>query len=104
MRYLAIAVVLGLAACAQEPAGFTPDVERNFMVACEAQGSSNALCGCVWDRIEVEISPGDFAALERLPGPQREAHPLSAQISGYVEACNVGLAPMPDADDLVPAP
>lgn len=106
MRLLAIVSLLALAACNPQPATYAPDVERNFMMACEAQGSSNALCGCTWNRIESEISPGDFAALERMPGPQRESHPLTAQINGYVEACAVTVTPPvePAADDPVPEP
>lgn len=106
MRWIVALVPLLLAACNQQSATYTPDFERNFVTACEAQGSSNALCSCTWDRIEAEISPDDFAALEAMPGPQREAHPLTAQINGYVEACNVSLEalPAPGADEAVPAP
>ncbi len=106
MRFLAALSLLALAACNPEPASYPPDFERNFVTACEAQGSSNALCGCTWDRIEAEISPSDFSALERMPGPQRDAHPLTTRINGYVEACNVALAPLPapGAEEAVPAP
>lgn len=106
MRLLASLSLLALAACTPQPATYAADVERNFMMACEAQGSSSELCGCTWDRVETEIRPGDFASLERMPGPQREAHPLTAQINGYVEACAVDLAPQPDpaAEDIVPEP
>ncbi|MEZ5956673.1 MAG: hypothetical protein R3C27_05610 [Hyphomonadaceae bacterium] len=106
MRLLASLSLLVLAACNPQPATYAPDVARNFLMACEAQGSSSELCSCTWDRIEADIPPGDFAALERMPGPQREAHPLTAQINGYVEACAVNLAPQPDpnAEDIVPEP
>ncbi|ANP45173.1 hypothetical protein [Candidatus Viadribacter manganicus] len=106
MRIVVALTALVLAACTQQPVAYTPDVERNFMTACEIQGASNALCGCTWDRIEADIPPDDFAALERLPGPQREDHPMTAQINGYVEACNASLATesAPSAEDPVPAP
>ena len=106
MRIGFVVVALALGACTQQPATYPPDFERNFMVACEAQGSSSALCSCTWDKIETDISPGDFASLERLPGPQRESHPLTLQINGYVESCNASLSPqiVPAADDPVPAP
>ena len=52
-------------------------------VLCAVQG----LCACIWDKIEAEVPPNDFAALERLPGPEREAHPLMAQINEYSFAC-----------------
>lgn len=106
MRIVLALVALALGACTPQPTAYTPDVARNFMVACETQGASNALCSCTWDRIEASISPNDFAALERLPGPQREDHPLTTQINGYVESCNASLASetAPTADDPVPAP
>ena len=67
---------------------------------------TNALCSCTWDKIEAEIPPGDFAALEHMPGPRREADPLTAQINGYVETCNASLAPQvePGAEEVVPEP
>ncbi|MBL8547553.1 MAG: hypothetical protein JNL81_13895 [Hyphomonadaceae bacterium] len=106
MRIGFIIVALALGACTQQPATYAPDVERNFMSACENQGSANALCACVWDKIEANITPGDFASLEIMPGPQREAHPLTAQISGYVADCNADLMPHiePGEDDPVPGP
>jgi hypothetical protein len=106
MRLLIGLAFIALGACTPRPATYPPDYERNFVTACEAQGSTNALCACVWDRIEADISPGDFAALERLPGPEREAHALTAQINGYVEACNVSLSPPPTLapEEPVPAP
>jgi hypothetical protein len=106
MRALALVSLSMFGACDAQPQTYPPDYERNFMVACEAQRSTNALCSCVWERIEAEISPGDFAALERLPGPDREAHPLTAQINGYVEACNVTLTrPLtPGPEEPVPPP
>ncbi len=78
---------LALAACGQRPQGYAPDVEMNFMRACEMQSGIPGQCACVWAKIEAEIPPNEFAALEQLPGPQREAHPLMQQISGYSFAC-----------------
>lgn len=106
MRRLALVSLLALAACTQQPVGYAPGVEMTFMSSCQAQGSSAALCSCVWDRIEADVPPNDFAALERLPGPEREAHPIMAQIRGYSESCNVTLAPPvePTGEEPVPAP
>lgn len=106
MRIGFVFVALALAACTQQPVTYGPEVERNFTTACENQGSPNALCACVWDKIETNITAGDFTALEALPGPQREAHPLTAQISGYVADCNASLMPHiePAEDDPVPGP
>jgi hypothetical protein len=77
-----------------------------FMNSCQAQGSSAELCACVWDRVEADVPANDFAALERLPGPEREAHPLMAQIRGYRESCNVAIEPpvTPGPEEPVPAP
>lgn len=91
-----LALLWSLGSGTREPETYPPDIARNFMIACEAQGSTNALCGCTWQKIELNISPSDFASLERLPARQRETHPLTAQINGYVEACAVDLAPPPD--------
>jgi hypothetical protein len=107
-RWLLLVPMLALAACNPQPASYTPEVERNFTAAClaRAASSSSEVCGCVWDRIETEISPSDFAALERLPAANREAHPLTAQINGYIEACNVEVTPPATIapGDEVPAP
>lgn len=106
MRWIVVFAPLLIAACTPQPATYTPDFERNFVSACEAQGASQALCSCTWDRIETDVPPADFMALERMPGPQREDHPLTAQINGYKEACNVTLEALPalGGDDPVPAP
>ncbi|MBL8537780.1 MAG: hypothetical protein JNM59_10300 [Hyphomonadaceae bacterium] len=93
MRSLrALAVFLALAACAPPPpTAYAPGVEQNFMRACEAQSTVPGLCACTWDRIEAGIAPADFAALEALPGPERQAHPLTQQIEGYALACGADL-------------
>ena len=109
MRNGLIAFALALAACtpapAPAPATYTADFERNFVTRCEAEGSSAALCSCTWERIEAEVAPEDFTALERLPAVERDAHPLLAQINGYVEACNASFTPLPaDPLEQVPAP
>ncbi len=105
-RWLLLVSMLALAACNPQPVVYTPVSERNFVTACEAGASSRAVCDCVWDRIESEISASDFAALERLPQDRRDAHPLMTQINGYMEACSVTVTPpatlMPG--DEVPAP
>lgn len=89
MRFvLLLGVALALAACGRrETAGYPPGVEMNFMRACEAQNGIPGMCACIWDKIEAEIPADDFVALERLPGPEREAHPLMQQINNYSFAC-----------------
>ncbi|MEQ1491164.1 MAG: hypothetical protein ABL932_11505 [Terricaulis sp.] len=107
MRLLALVSLLALTACNQQPATFTPDVERNFIMACSAQqGASMAICTCTWEKIAANVAPGDLAALERMPPAQRETHPLQAQITGYVETCNASLTPQvePGTDEPVPEP
>jgi hypothetical protein len=84
---LGLALVL-LAACGRPEARYPPQYETNFMSGCHSGGSSRARCACIWDRIEAEIDPNSFAALEQLPGPERAAHPLMQQIQGYAQACS----------------
>lgn len=85
---IAFAALFLLAACGQpQSTGYPAEYEFNFMRACQAAGSSNAICACVWGRIASEISPGDFEALEDLPQAEREVHPMTAQIQGYRTSC-----------------
>ena len=81
-----MALVL-LAACSPPARTYQPGVETNFMRACESQSTIPGLCACAWNKIEANIAPDDFAALERLPGPEREASPVKRQIDGYTRAC-----------------
>jgi len=85
---LALALaVLALAGCGPPAGGYPPAYELNFMNACEARSSIPGLCSCIWEKIETEVAPADFAALERLPAAEREAHPLKLQIDEYALAC-----------------
>ena len=89
---LALAAVL--AACSPPaPARYPAQYEAGFMRGCEGQNPVPGVCACIWERIEAEIAPDAFAALERLPAPQREAHPLMQQINGYAAVCHSALAP-----------
>lgn len=87
MRLTLALAVFVLAGCGQAAREYPADFEFNFMNACQAQGAAAALCTCAWDRIEANVPPAEFSALEQLPGPAREAHPLTEQINGYVMAC-----------------
>jgi len=99
-----VALVL-LAACGRpEQQTYPPGVEQAFMQACEAQSRIEGLCGCTWMRIEAEIAPNDFIALERLPGPEREAHALTRRISEMAEACHAELAVPLTPEEPTPAP
>lgn len=87
IRFAALGLfALALAACGRSQS-YPPHYEAGFMQACEAQSAAPGLCACTWARIEAEVAPDDFAALERLPGVQREAHPLMTQIRDYRQAC-----------------
>lgn len=86
--YLFAAAVLALAACNREPAGYAPEVELNFMQACQAQAAAaDGRCACIWDAIEANVAPADLAALERMSPAMREGHPLQREIEGYALAC-----------------
>lgn len=70
--------------------GYPPQTEVTFKSHCEASEASpaqQAYCACTWEKIEAEIDPNSFAALEQLPTSEREAHPLMQQIRGYMLAC-----------------
>lgn len=92
---IAIAALVLLAACGQpQSTGYPPEYELNFMRACQAAGSSNPICACVWGKIAGEISVDAFEALEQLPQAERETHPMTAQIQGYRTACVAEAAPV----------
>jgi hypothetical protein len=93
MRLAILAVAgLALAACGQRAGGYPPGYELEFMRACEAQSAVPGLCQCTWDKIEAEVPADEFAALDQLPGQQREEHPLMQQIAGYTYACATQLS------------
>jgi hypothetical protein len=82
---------LFLAACGQpQSAGYPPQYEYNFMQACRAGGSDDALCGCIWRKIVAEIPVRDFEAFERLPAAERPTHPMMTQVRTYQTACAAG--------------
>ncbi|MGE0740986.1 MAG: hypothetical protein AB7O98_06555 [Hyphomonadaceae bacterium] len=91
--FVFILVASMLAACgqAQQQAAYPPEYEVNFMRACQAQPeAADGRCACIWDAIEANVSPQDFAALERMTPAQREIDPLSRQIEAYALSCIPG--------------
>ena len=102
MRIVLALTLLSLAACGRPaaPTTYPQTTQVNFMRACQTHSSAE-LCGCIWERIAAEVPVADFNALEQLPGPEREAHPLMQQINGYAMACQP--APAPQTEPL-PAP
>jgi hypothetical protein len=100
----AVLIMVCLAACERRAATYPPGYETNFMTACEAQpGAIAERCACIWDRIEAEIDPDDLSALELLPGPERQTHPLMQQIEGYRQAC-LAAFPVEAPGEPTPAP
>jgi hypothetical protein len=95
IRVSLIAALLALAACGQSSRGYEPGVETNFMHACESQSTIPGLCACAWDKIEANVAPRDFAALERMSGPEREASPVKRQLDGYAQVCRAQLQQEP---------
>jgi len=82
-----IACIVSACGPAQAPS-YPPEYKVNFMRACEAQPeAADGRCGCIWDAIEANVPPGDFAALERLPPAERDANALTRQIEGYALSC-----------------
>lgn len=100
-RAVALAgVALAFAACGQPETGYTEQHSFGFMQGCTAQGMSREMCGCVWGKIEANISRADFDALERMTVAQRDGHPLSGQIEGYAMECAATL-PQPAIEPAV---
>ncbi len=63
MRRVLVVAVLLLAACG--PANRYPDAYKlNFMQSCQLNGSSEAHCTCIWNRVEAEIPVADFEAAD----------------------------------------
>jgi hypothetical protein len=92
---LGLCLVL-LAACGRPEQSYPPQTEITFKSNCTAGDPSpeqQAYCACTWDKIEAEVDPNSFAALEQLPTSEREAHPLMRQIRGYMQVCR-GTAPV----------
>jgi len=102
--WLGLCALFALAACGQTERVYPPGVQQGFMQACELESSVPGLCACTWDRIEAEIDPNDFAALERLPGPEREAHSLMRRIGEMRQACYASLSAAPIGEEPTPAP
>lgn len=99
MRLVVVLAVLALAACSPPSNEFRPGVEMTFMQACGAQPNVPAgVCACTWAKVEAEVDPNDFAALEQLPGPERIAHPLMREIQGYSAACTLALTQQPPGE------
>lgn len=101
--WLVLAAVAALAACSPPARTFAPASEQEFMQACEQGSPAPGLCACTWEKITAEVDPNDFAALERLPGPQRDAHPIMTQILGMRQACLASLTAPPAGAEPAPA-
>lgn len=85
MRRALVAAVLLLAACG--PANRYPDAYKlNFMQSCQLNGSSEAHCTCIWNRVEAEIPVADFEAADAALRAGA-SHPIAAQISAFDAAC-----------------
>lgn len=87
IRVSLIAALLALAACSPPPRSYAPGVQTNFMRACESRSAVPGFCACVWTKIEANIAPNDFAALETLSEQQRQANPIMQQMAGYQREC-----------------
>lgn len=87
IRLVVVSTLFGLAACSPPARTYAPGVEQNFTRACESRSAAPGFCTCVWDKIEANVAPDDFAALEQMAGPEREASPLMHQLQGYQTAC-----------------
>ncbi len=92
-----LAALAALSACGQQqPPGYAPEYQLNFMRACQAQGAVVAVCSCTWSKIEREIEVEDFVALEQLPLAERVSNPLYGQIERYAVECRNETLEIPD--------
>ena len=88
LRLILVALLL-VSACqrAPEKAAYAPSTEANFVRACQAQGTAEAVCACTWQKISASIASEDFAAFERLPASARANNALQTQITRYAQDC-----------------
>ncbi len=85
-----LAAFLLASACQRAPekaAAYAPSTEANFVRACQAQSTAQAVCACTWQKISASIASEDFAAFERLPASARANHALQAQITRFAQDC-----------------
>jgi hypothetical protein len=93
MRMTVLAAFAVLAACGRPAdATYPPQYELNFMRACLAQAPPQGMCPCIWDKIESDVAPADFAAFDRLSPAEQQSHPLQQQIERYALDCAADLA------------
>lgn len=84
---LAALLLAGACQRAPEKAAYAPSTEANFVRACQAQGTAQAVCACTWQKISASIASEEFAAFERLPASQRANHALQARITRFAQDC-----------------
>lgn len=82
---LVLALSLALAACGRATS-YPASYEPNFMNACQVEGGSAELCGCVWEKIESGIPLEEFQAMETAI-QSGAPHPLTERILQYREEC-----------------
>ncbi len=92
MKLLVIAAsCLALAACGRAERGYTPEHQRNFTLGCAAgSAEAEALCACIWEKIEAEVPRPDFESLDHAPRAERAAHPVAQRISAFAAQCRAG--------------
>jgi hypothetical protein len=88
LRFILAALLL-VGACQRGPekAAYAPSTEANFVRACEAQGTAQAVCACTWQKISASVASEEFAAFERLPASARANHALQARITRFAQDC-----------------
>lgn len=106
MRALVALAALALAACGQpQSTAYPPQYEANFMQGCTGTGALTSQCGCVWQKIVTEIPVREFEAYDRVTPAERETHPVTTQLRGFITACqaSTGAAGPSGAQPVAPA-
>ncbi|MCC5952069.1 MAG: protein kinase [Acidimicrobiia bacterium] len=67
--------------------GFTPQVERNFINACE-EHSSREFCRCLYDSLREEISFDRFLEIEQLAAAGDEQAVAESELTFLAQECN----------------
>jgi hypothetical protein len=94
---IALGIVLG--GCSSDddegpPSGYSAELRDDFVSDCTGAGTAEAVCGCLYDRLEAEVP---FERFEQLDEQLRSGEAGEAPMD--VEAMAVACAADPDSAD-----
>lgn len=85
MRAALLVALLTLAACGPSTR-YPAEYKENFEQSCRLNGSSEAHCACMWDRVEAEIPVAEFEAADAALRAG-QPHPIATRIEAFDAAC-----------------